>query len=283
MRFELLEALSTPGRTVNEDLAGHTGNAAWVLDGAPGLGKRRFFPGPSDAAWLVAQADRSLRRLAPDPTLSLEDLFREVIEEVRDACETDRLAEIEQSLMDPSAAIVFLRLCDDRLECALLGDCQALLRLARTDRAFDGPTIDRLGLSGLERIDQMRMAGAISVAGFRDLLPDTLRRYRGSINQPGGSWLLGFDPEAAAHLDTFSFPASAGDEALLMSDGFYRLVDIFSACDGPQLLQAARQGGLAALERCLRAAETADPEGQRSRRLHIHDDATAMLLRIASG
>lgn len=45
----------------NDDVAGHLGGAAWVIDGATCVG-RSLSIGPSDAAWYAPALDGSIRR-----------------------------------------------------------------------------------------------------------------------------------------------------------------------------------------------------------------------------
>ena len=73
----------------------------------------------------------------------------------------------------------------------------------------------------------------------------------------------------------------APDDLLMMSDGFYRLVDTFERYTDATLFQAVEQRGLAALLQELRELERGDPECRRHLRFKTHDDATA--LRLAPG
>jgi len=68
---------------------------------------------------------------------------------------------------------------------------------------------------------------------------------------------------------------------LLVSDGFYRLVDTFRVYpDAPALLGAALERGLAALLAELRMLEDADPECIAYPRIKPKDDATVLLFEI---
>lgn len=71
--------------------------------------------------------------------------------------------------------------------------------------------------------------------------------------------------------------------ALLMSDGFYRLVDTFSAYrdDATLFAVALQPKGLTTLLAELRAREDADPECIAHPRLKPKDDATALLVEFA--
>src|SRR5256885_13883250 len=72
-----------PSGKVNEDIAGSTKTAAWVMDGATGLGDEKLLPGESDAAWLVQRVDAFLRAYADDASLGMAELFAAAIEDVQ--------------------------------------------------------------------------------------------------------------------------------------------------------------------------------------------------------
>src|SRR3954471_11942514 len=85
MRLRVVEHLSvpgTPGRT-NEDVAGFSSTAAWVLDGATGLGDSPLLAEDSDAAWLARAFDARLRAEADHADRSLPELLSVLISDVR--------------------------------------------------------------------------------------------------------------------------------------------------------------------------------------------------------
>src|SRR3546814_4837442 len=64
---------------VNEDCVGHFGQAAWVIDGATGVGGR-LTQEPSDAAWLARTASCFLAEtLAREPDIPTVELLRSVM------------------------------------------------------------------------------------------------------------------------------------------------------------------------------------------------------------
>jgi hypothetical protein len=65
-----------------------------------------------------------------------------------------------------------------------------------------------------------------------------------------------------------------------MSDGFYRLVDVFGRFDPDQLFDAAVSQGLRALYHELRDLETQDEDCRDHVRFKPRDDATAVLLQV---
>ncbi|WP_242424338.1 hypothetical protein [Frankia sp. EI5c] len=61
-----------------------------------------------------------------------------------------------------------------------------------------------------------------------------------------GSWILGDVPEAARHARCLSVPLAGGEEVLVCSDGFARLVEPFGLVDGYAALLRAVRGGAGA-------------------------------------
>ncbi len=99
-------------------------------------------------------------------------------------------------------------------------------------------------------------------------------------NTEGGYWVLGVEPEAAKHVEVGSVPLETPAAGLLMSDGFYRLVDTFGLVAEDRLLGRAREEGLSALLAEVRQAEDNDPDCLRHPRFKPKDDATALLLEM---
>ncbi len=182
----------------------------------------------------------------------------------------------------PSAGVAFVRLAGGRLEYARLGDCRAILglpdgRTVSTRRS----TLHRLDSRVTGKMQELRRRGlAGGYAEARRAVQDDLRANRDLLNRPGGYWALGLDPEAARRMEVGAVAAAPGAPiaGLLVSDGFYRLVDTFGACrDDAALLSEARARGLATMLAELRGLEDADPECVSHPRLKPKDDATALL------
>jgi serine/threonine protein phosphatase PrpC len=115
------------------------------------------------------------------------------------------------------------------------------------------------------------------------LLLPLIRHHRGLMNRPDGYWILDLSERWIEHVETTTPAAEAGDVLLLVTDGFWRLVDTYCQYSERSLFAAALGGGVRPLARELRAIEAADEECRRYPRLKARDDATALLVRIAEG
>ncbi|MDB5361457.1 MAG: hypothetical protein JWO51_2754 [Rhodospirillales bacterium] len=252
---------------------------AWVLDGATGIGGRNYVSeGPSDAAWLARALSDGLSTLDPGER-SPRDHFAEVIGRVADRYRRlvpDHVALPPYAL--PSAAGIWLRAAGDRLDLAHQGDCVAVVEQGAAIRVFG--TVDQTGLDDIHNLVTARQAAGPVPGKLLDVLGDALRDRRSRLNQPGGYWMLGIEPRAAAAMAVERLAPLAGTRVLLCSDGYWRLVDHFRRYDAHGLLKASFERGPDALLDELRALEAADPDCLAFPRIKPMDDATALILRF---
>jgi len=99
---------------------------------------------------------------------------------------------------------------------------------------------------------------------------------RRAKNRPGGYWLLADEPAAANHLLELNVALSSVEAMILGSDGFFRLLDLFSF-GRKQIFSIAESGHLEALGLILRDLEKNAPFVDFPR-VSVYDDATAVLL-----
>jgi hypothetical protein len=283
-RLEVLDAISDPAKpeAENDDRIGWNDGAAFVIDGATGLGDPVI--ASSDAAWLAEHARRFFEmHLKPEGAIG--DVVRDLCTAARDAFfAIAGTAEIERYRY-PNAAFQSLRLTADGIETSGLADCKLMLRDA------SGQVLRRSGSRAARDNEQKAARRAIAASGgfntagegFRAAETlDDLRRRRGRFNsEPAGAWTLGLAPEAGAHLLTDVRPVRLPAVALLCTDGFGDLVDNYQACTDEGLIARAETEGLRMLLEELRHIErVVDPDGVQFPRYKRCDDASAVLVRI---
>jgi hypothetical protein len=107
-----------------------------------------------------------------------------------------------------------------------------------------------------------------------------LRAERRRRNLPDGYGVLAAERSCVPMIHLDRMPARALRRILLVSDGYYRLVDHYAAASDAELVRRTAELGAEAMLRQLRAIEAADLMGTRFPRLKIADDATALLLGV---
>jgi hypothetical protein len=277
MPLRIIDKICEPCGKVNEDIAGNMKTAVWVMDGATGLGDEQLLPGVSDAAWLVQHVDAFLRAHADDASLDMTELFAGAIEDVRMTYQHSKLRDAQARYELPSAGIVFVRCASNGIEYARLGDCTGVFALANRLVSMSRSRLHSLDEQVLDKMSAPQRQGVQDYASLRRAIRDDLRANRNLANVAGGYWVLGIEPEAANHMETGAIALERPATALLMSDGFYRVVDTFHVIADNQLVAWAMDEGLAAILAAVRHLEARDADCIRYPRFKPQDDATALL------
>ncbi|GAA3761021.1 protein phosphatase 2C domain-containing protein [Salinactinospora qingdaonensis] len=230
----------------NEDLAMTGPGWALVLDGAtapPGVdnGCRH------GVRWLVSQLAAGLARfLLPEAGLSLSEALARAIE---CTCEAHRATCDLGNPDSPSSTVALVRRTDTGFDYLVLGDSAVLV---------PGPDGAVTAFSDT-RLDHL--------PGGR---PYSAELVRASRNAPGGFWVAGTSPQAAAEAVTGSVRAEEGRFALL-TDGCTRLVDHYGY-RWRDLWRRLAESGPAAVIAWVREQE----RRHGVERGKLHDDATAL-------
>ena len=273
MHLDLIQSLSIAGDSAkaNDDRTGAGHARAWVIDGATDLGEPGLLGNRGGAAWIAAEADRAFATAGDG---SIEQTCRAVFETVAARFAEQRTREPETWEI-PSASFLAVAVADNIVDCAWLGDCAALL-------IRDGHAT-RIGPQRDIRDDETDLARSVAHHGLGSVkrvapVLDVLRTAR---SRPGRQ-VLGIDPADAEQIYYSSQPCVAGDELLLMSDGFVAVTDLYRLIDQAALPGLLAEGGLAGIAARLRVAEAGDSDCTRWPRFKQGDDATAIWLRVVA-
>jgi len=284
--FTLLSAATAPGSTINEDAYGlwpaaGAPRTAWVQDGVTGINDRALLPGPSDAAWFVAQVQEVLPALlSKKPDQPVAGLVAELAAELerRQAASwlDERGADGRET---PAASFALVRLLGEQVEIARLGDCLVLIeRRDESVTTLDHPVLEQIEAQVKAAVLALQAAGITDPGEIRRRMMPTLRAQRARRNQPGGYGVLAPEAACVAMLHVDCLPLADVSRILLASDGYYRLVDHYAAVTDAELLRGTAERGAERFLGALRTIEAGDPMGARFPRLKISDDATAVLL-----
>ena len=222
-------------------------------------------------AWFVRQLGAQfLAESAKEPrcplSLCLSRAIRYVRDSHKDTCDLAHPG-------TPSSTVVAVRLDADCVEYLVLADSVLLLDVIDGDPVV--LTDDREAMVGRPHrvaMDALPGDSPEHAKTHREYV-ETLRKYR---NSDGGFWVAASDPSAADHAVTGSMPRKSLRAVALLSDGASRLADRFHLTDWAGILKILRQQSPQELIRQVRAAEHADPRGERWPRGKTYDDATAV-------
>jgi len=285
--FTPLSAATQPGSKVNEDGYGYwpvqAPRAAWVLDGVTGINDRALLPGPTDAAWFVAQVQEVLPALLSSardmPAADLVGALVDELERRQSAAWLD--ARGADGRETPAASFALVRLIGSDIEVLRLGDCLVLLEA--TDgivAVMDHPVLAAMEAETRDALLDLRARGITDPKqAFVAMMPQ-LHAHRLRRNLFDGYGVLAAERSCLPMIHVDRMLARTLRRILLASDGYYRLVDHYGAASDAELVRRTTELGADAMLQQLRVIETADPMATQYPRLKIADDATALLIAV---
>ena len=279
MPLRLVEGVCHPPAASNADGWFADSETAVLLDGATPSASISVSPCVNDTVWLVQRFLELWPTLHAAGAAQRAELARIALrDELEGWCEKAGATPDE----GPFACLAIAHATGAGLELLNMGDLTLL------SRAHDG-SVRRLGESAVRELDHRAIEGLVRAlaAGvaphaerLRSIAPELARNRKlrnvlpgYEVFEPSVSCLGRFQRWVCARADVRSL--------LLMSDGFYRLVDTFAVYDDLSLFDAVERRGLAPLLDALRAIEVADADCVRHPRFKTHDDATALWLELS--
>lgn len=253
---------------------------ALLLDGATPRAQPCASRYPNDTVWLVQ------RFIALWPTLASR---------ASDAVERAELARL--SLHDEYAALcasadaapeeapfACLAIAHDRggrLELYNMGDASLLLRAADGSvRRFGDSAVRQLDQHAIDGLRRALAAGIEPHAERMKAIAPELSSNRALRNALPGYEVLEPGVPCTTRFQRLSCERQDVRGLLLMTDGFYRLVDTFERYSDASLFDAVERRGLSSLLGELRTIELGDEQCVRHPRFKTHDDATALWLAL---
>jgi hypothetical protein len=282
--MKLLDSISFPGSKLGGGMKTGTGDdryafdeaAGWacVVDGATDVGPVRIFAAAeSDAARYAEIFAETIVRHPADAREIPRAWFARLLPRLRAAVEREVKIPLKDAPLAsyPTAAATWVRHRKGRLEGATLGDSIAIVR------SPDG-ALTVFGEADKAADEQGRAKTVMAMTPEERL--KWLQDVRAIHNTARGYWVFGVQPEAADHIVHQSCDAPAGTKALVMTDGFYRLVSPYGRYTDEGLIDAVVARGLGALMRELRDMEASPEDDAKIGRFKTSDDATALLVEV---
>lgn len=282
--MKLIDSISFPGSKLSGGLKTGTGDdryafdeaAGWacVIDGATDVGPVRIFSAAeSDAARYAEIFAGEIVANPADPREIPQAWFARLLPKLRASVEREAKFPLKDAPLSsyPTAAATWVRVRKGLLEGATLGDSIAIVQTPSGDVTVFGETS--------KPADEQKRAQTVMGMTYEDRLK-WLQDVRSIHNTTNGYWIFGVQPEAAQHIVYQSTPAPEGTKALVMTDGFYRLVSPYGRYSDAGLIEAAIARGLGELMRELRGMETSADDDAKIGRFKTSDDSTALLIEV---
>jgi hypothetical protein len=232
-----------------------------VLDGASSVAPQNYIDQQAgDVAWFV-------RRFGADFGAALaghgsqEQLVRRALDATRAAFEDRTLGQAAPVYAWPIAAMTWIRILPGRGASELilycLGDCKTLL--LRPDGSVQDldPYVNPQEAVVADAIAALAREGVCDPHARRERLLPMLRRRREEQNTAPHPEALCVAPAGPFGARRRSVRATPGSVLLVMTDGFYRLVEPYGLYTDASLAQACVSDGLDAMLARLRAHEQA--------------------------
>lgn len=254
---------------VNEDAAFCLGNFCWVLDGATPIRARGVGKYGTQAEWLAQEFQAALTTAIGDTDRTIEEILAAALAIVR---ERNPFAADFDAGDRPSMTMALMRVVGSRLEAYVIGDCSIHLLSRRGD-------VMRLTDRRVAKFSNRTLAVFKRHRGsprLQDLLIRQRDRNKRRMNRWGGYWVVTPDASWLRHGRRFSLPARDFASALLCTDGFDRLFDVFDLM-GPEAI-LRREVSVDRCQEDLRKIEGDDADRTRFPRLKVSDDSTAVLV-----
>jgi hypothetical protein len=255
-----------------------------VLDGATSVASKNFIdPDLGDVAWFVRRFSAAFGEALAARTPQ-EQAVRTALESVRSAFHWHTTGMAVPVYAWPIAAMTWVRILPGRggadLILYCLGDCKTLLlRPDGSVRDLD-PWVNPQEAVLQDAIAALAAEGIADPGARRERLLPMLRRRREEQNTAPMPQSLCLAPAGPFAARRYSVQAEPGSVLLVMTDGFYRLVDPYGLHSDGGLAQACVRDGLDAMLAALRAHERAAGAGTGLAVNHA-DDASAVAWRFA--
>ena len=285
MGFSVIYATAPkPHKDSNDDAAGREGNLFWLMDGATQLAPPEH---GLDAAWHTRRLGASFAALAREkPYLALMELATAAVTTVGEEfyARSGLDAAAPQDLR-PFSTLILCRLdaAGEKLEYLILCDSTlAVVSSARAETVSDGRLDANNFLAATNAL--LRAGQDFDSAEYKAAMRGVYDCSQPLLNKDGaaGAWYcVAQDAKSLKQALQGEIALAAGDNVLLMSDGFTRAVDTLGLYQNyGEVLAALEEKGPFALLEEIRAAERADSGGMKHQRSSRHDDATLLWVRV---
>ena len=279
-RFCLEGAVSRPASSINDDAFDVLDRIAWVLDGATGISPDRLLPGQSDASWFCGTLRKHLQKAAVIAA-SNHAMLEEALSQTSSSFQQFKRREEKDRAELPAASCAVAAIWDGLIEISVIGDCTVLLDDGHGGiEKISDQRVRRYDDAVVDRIVQLMKRENVTYAEALERVKSTIWHNREIRNRDTTYWVLEPNVASLKGVMTTTRDPLRTKRLVMMTDGFYRLVDSYGAYTDDGLYQAAIERGCHALCAELRQIEEDDAECRRHVRIKASDDASCMVLSV---
>jgi len=273
MHFKLRDHMSHRGEgTINEDQAGVNDHLAWIIDGATDLNPVAYFPGSTDARWVVDQVNTKLYEVSADSTPYLsKEIYQQLARHVR-----HELTKVDYppDRILPSCSCGIARLDPD---CE--GVQLSLVGAVSTNTLLSNAYFSGREAAGVQRARSRLGTSKQAVSPAYDRHEIARRRQQYIVGIDGNVVLSANEEALETGVQEQRTSARLGDLFLLCTDGFARLIHPYGIYRSwPELASEIVAHGLDVALKKLRHHEVQHLSPYDSYK--TSDDACAMLISI---
>jgi Protein phosphatase 2C len=278
-----IQRISLPGRGAhNEDLiAVHESEGLTdiiVIDGATSVADQDYInTGAGDVAWFVREFAAAIEGLIGASRTQERSVWL-AVEQVRAAFEHKTRGLAVPLYASPIAALTWVRIWEEAggitLETYCLGDCKSLLVTNGGALVDLDPYVNEFEFVVQQEVARLASEGVTDQVTRRERMLPLLRSRRESQHMKDRPTVLCLRPKGPFDARQRTFQAGAGSTVLAMTDGFYRLVDMYEVYTAEELAGRCVERGLETMMQELRDIEAA---GATSLAVKSADDASVVM------
>jgi serine/threonine protein phosphatase PrpC len=271
--------LSFTNKRINEDIFGRTNFSAWVMDGATGYYKNSINGYNSDAEWYVHQWNEFLIKNASNEKYDIKSVLSIGINKIEESYFRNLKYQLNDIHDFPSATIALIKFDKKVIKYFVLGDCVIVVKQNNSIKIITDNRISLFEDKVVKNIIRIQKKSSIGIEKAREAVMDMLKDNRKMKNVEAGYWVIEFNKKAIEYAVEGEIELLEDSEILLMTDGFYRIVDTFHYFKNiSELFKEIETNGLRHIWDIITSYENDDYDCIKYPRTKPYDDCTAIFI-----
>lgn len=276
--MRIIEAVSKPGKTYNEDIIDYGNNYILLMDGATGLTNNHIKTHPSDAVWFVEETAKFIKENISEYQ-DLLQLLDNLINHLNKSYYEIVKQEVTRIDM-PSAGMILVREKNHDIELLMLGDCTTIIEYQSLKlEVLHDDRVSKLDNGVIEKMKQIASQKNIPLYSTREYVLDDLIINRNKKNTEGGYSVLGFEHVKRDNLIYREFKKTDIKSIAIFSDGIAEYYEtLLLAKDGNEFYSFLKTKGVNRIVDEIRERQNLDYNCDNYPRLKPKDDASIAII-----